>query len=61
MKAGRQDDPGWWFMERAKWVGSSVLGKELRRSADKRSKRLKDAPWVFGLSSQRVILPFMEK
>ena len=31
-------------METAKWMGSSVLGKELRRSADKRSKRIKDAP-----------------
>ena len=40
----RQEDPGCWLMERAKWMGSSVLGKELRRSADKRSKRLKDAP-----------------
>ena len=40
----RQEDPGCWLMERAKWMGSSVLGKELRRSSDKRSKRLKDAP-----------------
>lgn len=60
MNAGREEDPGRWFIE-TKGMGSPALGTELRRSVDKRSKRLTDAPWGFGLSSDRVILPFMEK